>query len=366
MISVAVFLLLLEGAVRLSDHWNLIHFGLYDKLPGVPYKLRRGAEGANKEGFRDLDRPFKKPDGVYRILFLGDSYVYGRVPYEQNFPTLLEKQLNALGPEKKIEIVNLGVPGYGPEDSANLWEHYGYRYHPDAVIFGFFYDNDMTDNEYRRHSVSILGERVKLEEESRLDKSHLLAFLRAKWGLIRFNMTHNTKGKAGFFTDQEVESMIAGTIQIYDKRWMWGIQLKHMYVQSVFLRMQKLAALENAPLFVVRYPPETMANPKALESRILRMGENPKDYDRYQLGRHVGLMLSELSISSEDITPQIERALTKEPLYIPNDTHWNAAGNRAAADPMTPVIEEFLVRNGLPFERRVGVPEPHASQTAGS
>lgn len=79
----------------------------------------------NAQHFRS-DYPVSKKDpGVFRIVCLGDSVTFGyRVPpvwpekpsdYDPAwlpYPALLEKQLRAANPSRRIEVITMAVPGY--------------------------------------------------------------------------------------------------------------------------------------------------------------------------------------------------------------------------------------------------------------
>src|SRR4029453_18017541 len=79
----------------------------------------------NAQSFR-ADYPIgRKEHGTYRIVCLGDSVTFGyRVPvvwpdkpteYDPEwlpYPMLLEKQLRAANPNRKIEVFPMAVPGY--------------------------------------------------------------------------------------------------------------------------------------------------------------------------------------------------------------------------------------------------------------
>lgn len=72
----------------------------------------------NNDGINDrFDYEFEKPSDVYRIIALGDSFTYGHfVNTEENWTEILEDLLNAepelLCGAKKIEVINLGMPGH--------------------------------------------------------------------------------------------------------------------------------------------------------------------------------------------------------------------------------------------------------------
>lgn len=99
----------------------------------------------NSKGLRDPERPYAKPDGVFRILMLGDSFVEGlQVGQEQTLPAQLEALLaQQLG--GAVEVINAGVSRYGTGNALAFLEAEGLRYQPDLVIYAF-YPNDVTDD----------------------------------------------------------------------------------------------------------------------------------------------------------------------------------------------------------------------------
>jgi len=100
-------------------------------LMGVDVKI-------NSDGFRDRDYPVK-PDGSYRIIFLGDSLTFGwGVEKSKTFEELLETELNK---RKPTEIINFGTGNYNTEQEVNLFLEKGLKYKPDEVVV-FYFIND--------------------------------------------------------------------------------------------------------------------------------------------------------------------------------------------------------------------------------
>jgi len=104
----------------------------------------------NAQSFR-ADYPIgRKEPGTYRIVCLGDSVTFGyRVPvvwpdkpteYDPEwlpYPMLLEKQLRAANPNRKIEVFPMAVPGYTSHQGlAWLRRDIGWL-QPDLVIASF-------------------------------------------------------------------------------------------------------------------------------------------------------------------------------------------------------------------------------------
>ena len=94
----------------------------------------------NSMGLRDRESPHEKPPGLFRILFLGDSFVFGSggVDYGRRFTELLESAA------PQVDVVNAGVPGYSPDQEFLFLQSEGYRYQPDLVVAGLFM-NDFSE-----------------------------------------------------------------------------------------------------------------------------------------------------------------------------------------------------------------------------
>jgi hypothetical protein len=102
----------------------------------------------NSRGLHDIEHTFRKPEGVFRVLILSDSYGYAReVPLEVNFARQLEQRLNrAAPPGTTFEVINAGHFGLGTTQEYLYYTTEGRRYHPDLVLLGFYVGNDVVDN----------------------------------------------------------------------------------------------------------------------------------------------------------------------------------------------------------------------------
>ncbi|MEW6741377.1 MAG: hypothetical protein AB1486_01345 [Planctomycetota bacterium] len=83
----------------------------------------------NSKGLRDDETSYEKPAGVFRIVIAGDSTVFGYgVPIEQHFTKLIEGYL------KGVEVINMGISGFGVDQELLFLRTEGFRYQPDLVI----------------------------------------------------------------------------------------------------------------------------------------------------------------------------------------------------------------------------------------
>lgn len=147
--------LLMEGGVRLLyprfanynlEMWRYIATvkkpTRNPRLPFVHYPGRRGVYygvevQTNRMGFRGPEIDLDKPEGVTRVLMVGDSLVFGwGVSQEETMAHLLEAKLNAGG--GRFEVVNLGVGNYNTTMEVELFKERGLPLKPDAVVLVFF------------------------------------------------------------------------------------------------------------------------------------------------------------------------------------------------------------------------------------
>ena len=99
----------------------------------------------NHLGFREPRLPSPKPAGVARIVALGDSFTQGfGVDESAAYPRQLEARLAHADPSRRVEVMNLGVPGTSPRDYLGHLRDPGLAYAPDVVLVGVM-ANDVQD-----------------------------------------------------------------------------------------------------------------------------------------------------------------------------------------------------------------------------
>ena len=100
---------------------------------------------------RDVEHSLDKPDGVYRIAVIGDSYSEAmQVERDKAYWALLPERLAACGfaAGKRIETINFGVAGYGTAQEYVVLQTSAMRYQPDLVLLQFTTGNDVRNNSF--------------------------------------------------------------------------------------------------------------------------------------------------------------------------------------------------------------------------
>jgi hypothetical protein len=107
------------------------------------YQLKPGARGSfggvdfsvNSLGFRDRGRLARKAPGVFRIVCVGASYMFGAlVGDDETLPHYLEEILNKSF-QGRFEVWNAGVSAYDVLQEAALARLVEAKYSPDLIIF---------------------------------------------------------------------------------------------------------------------------------------------------------------------------------------------------------------------------------------
>jgi len=152
--SILLTLALLEGLMRLT----MVPADLYDSFPTRPrlnqwhnevrfwqrYHQAPPADFSSHDPVLGWDsanggirvrtsaRPSAQSSEALMAIALGDSFVFGNdVGADENFSALLDRH-------PRLQVLNMGVPGYGIDQSYLKYQHRGSAYAPDIVLFGIY------------------------------------------------------------------------------------------------------------------------------------------------------------------------------------------------------------------------------------
>lgn len=145
--------------------------GMIDRSPGLDYPHQEPRTGYfqspvqsrnetlriryNRFGIRDENFSSRKPQDVYRIVAVGDSFTFGHgVDESERFTEILEKQLNRKY-DRKIQVINAGQSGMGMKDFYQMTRKMS-RHNPDLVLVSFYNLDELSYNKMNE-----LGESVK-------------------------------------------------------------------------------------------------------------------------------------------------------------------------------------------------------------
>ena len=126
--------------------------GVYRGLSALtPNPYIRTPVRINSLGLRGPEITLKKPLGTRRVLVLGDSFVEAfEVSYEETFYARLERMAQE-HTKHPVEIIPMGVMGYGTAQELLWLREHGTKFQPDLVILLLFLGNDVIDNSRALH-----------------------------------------------------------------------------------------------------------------------------------------------------------------------------------------------------------------------
>lgn len=316
--EISVRLLHLASTIT-NPNWNFVND------PYLPYKQRpfsiiagRSASNEyyseykhNSVGIRDIEHNIVKPEGVFRILGLGDSFTYGQgAPFEDTYLYRLEKMLNAReGNHPEIEIIKAGIPRFFPELERIFLEKYGLQYKPDLILIGFL-PNDVAD--------TFMGiDAVKVNEDGYLIPKEAKKFGKTgKWLYIHSHLSRIILGKYKSFRTKINRPRFPEIYKVngyHEKDW--------RKVESEYRKMIEISARANAKIAFIHIPQA--------------IGD-----DSYPALR-LSSFCSEQNVTFIDVLPAMQKASQYETLYWPRDGHCNSSGYRVIAE----AIYEKLIEN---------------------
>lgn len=159
------------------------------------------ADGKQPKGFRKGIPGYKKTDDIIRIVCLGDSFTWGEFirDVDDIWPKRLEVNLQPYFPDKRIEVVNLGLRGLTTVNELELLVRFGLKLEPDLVVLQYTL-NDPLNSGMNLQNLS--GEVLKEEtknlvpstwlHERFLSVSKFYNFLNDRYKALQYTLTKRT------------------------------------------------------------------------------------------------------------------------------------------------------------------------------
>jgi len=128
----------LAAIIRLSRNKKLV----YELMPKLDMIFGNQRLRTNSRCMReDHEYTEEKPDGVFRIVGIGDSGMFGwAVEQGEDYMNVLETNLNRRA-GARYEVLNFGIPGYNTQQEVEMLKDRGLAFKPDIVVVGWC-DND--------------------------------------------------------------------------------------------------------------------------------------------------------------------------------------------------------------------------------
>lgn len=321
-IIILISLIFTEVAFRIYNKFNpslIFYDSSYNRYRGKPFSEDYQFK-LNSRGFKDVEFEVEKAPGTYRILGIGDSFAYGIIPYENNYYTLLEEELNQQG--EKVEVINMGIPNLSPKDYLAILVDEGLELNPDMVVLSFFIGNDFLDSKTERRSLytysyaaSFINFLVQLTQKYEGQVIH---------GNYVYQDDTKTLEDDAFLAVQQHRSIL-----FYKENGRFEDDL--VTTMDYLKRIQEICDSRNIKLAVAIIPDETQVN-TALQAQVVSsLNGQLENYDFDIPNRQLTKELDRANIAYVDLLDTFRSETKNRLLYKLNDTHWNIAGNELAA-----------------------------------
>lgn len=313
----------------------------------------------NSLGLKGPERPYAKPPGVRRILYLGDSFTEAvQVPEQDGIVSRLERALNARGSDR-YEVLNAGVGGWGNGQELMYLREEGYRYQPDLVVMMLYLGNDVYDNSYalqgspkNPHEPYFVFldngafEPIEFRTRKPEDVNPIVELLRDRsllWNVFETGVL--LKLDQGEDDDElranrfNLNKMIVHAVKPSDKQtdaWRTTLTLLQRVRQFGEERGFQTAFVIAPASFQV-YDADW---DDLLKENRLKSADWSQDLPNQVLASNASMIGAPML----DLLPTLRAEAPNSPrLYLPYDKHWTSAGHEIAARE----VERFLADQGL-------------------
>lgn len=282
---------------------------------------------ADAHGMRNAT-DFERAD----VALVGDSFVEGyRVKQSENTASRLAE---ATG----LDVVNLGQSGWGPGHELAAFEKYGVPLEPDVVLWFFFEGNDLRNLDEHRVAMADF-ERWKAGNDGFLQRS---LFANAKRVLIGLASAHARDG------DSDRARALSGRFDGAD-----GAAHRLYFTIRPFALDARARELLDGTFDILA---SAKARTEAVGGRFVLVFVPSKfrvygghcdfaegswcvSWKMNRLPQRMAAWARESGAGWVDLTETLEAgAAAGELLYLPDDPHWNPAGERAVAKRLEPLV----------------------------
>ncbi len=348
------------------------------------FRVRPYHNGANRFGFNDVDYPLTPDAGVYRILVLGDSFGWmgGR---DGNYTAFLERLFEAHFGAHRVDVISAGYSMTHTAEQLAALRKFGLAYHPDLVVLGFFTGNDFIDADPNRRRIAYAAGFIDVDARTPVrtfagrplvDGFRLAYFARQQWTVAADRwraFRESTRSEAWIMSHESWLKTTGDQMQFYRR----SLHERHQfddrigYIFGAVSQMRELLDGRGIDFRVAILPAGFSVYRERSRAVLERFGWDGADYDLEMAQRILRPYLTAQHIPYIDLLEDFRRrGATSAPLYLPDDNHWSAAGNAAAAqvlyDWLVPDVEGAVSPPVLADQQRASQIQASRVSTAGA
>ncbi len=366
LVSTVVTLAVVEGVVRAVyqpvqvevDAINTHPSGHYQRDDELWWTPRPNAAGihvragsfsssftTNSRGLRDREYDEAKPDGVVRIVAVGDSFTWG---YGVNDDEIFTEILESILPN--TEVINLGVTGYNLKQEIRYFAREGARFDPDILLVAVA-QNDILLGTGSPPKLPGMTIPTQVDEPPRGGFNRLKTFLNDHVVLYSFvaDRLNTNKDvvrllvkigiKDRLLRFEETDTNLVPALREYPAT----LDSAMRRLQSELLDLKALSERHGMRLVVALIPALQTVDPKALQHSIAYTIYEESDFDLAKPYRLITEFASSNDIELINPVPDFRSAFARgESIYFHRDMHFNFTGHRLFAES----IAAYLMKTG--------------------
>jgi lysophospholipase L1-like esterase len=339
------------------------------KRPGarVTYRRREYTTevAVNALGHRDPERSPTRPEGTFRVLALGDSFVEGyTVPLEATVTQQLERRLE--GPGCRVEVMNAGTAAWSTDQEYLYYRRDGAGLDPHVVVL-FLYHNDVHWTLFENYfgapkpllqpgpAGALVLKKDPVPRPWTADDDTaapaptpppVRGSAALEWARDRLARgaprAYNRLARLGLWEPlggDEPEPQM----RVYKKRQQPMVEAAWERTDAILRALEAETRRHGHRLLVAYVPSRMEVSDRDWHLTRLAYSLDERQWDRGLVARRVAEIGASAGFPVLDLTPPLRAATGAlgEPYFL-YDGHWNALGHRAAAE----AVAAELVRLG--------------------
>lgn len=307
--------------------------------PATGFRQRPGSTIAgnttNSRGFNDAE---PGPKAGRRIGVVGDSFVFSAVPRGADLVSLVAAQAKPAG----VEILNLGILAAGPENYLGVLEKDGVELELDAALVVIFVGNDISQADpHFKTRVFFGAPRAVLRTpwliRPGIDYIYSVKMIRGGWRLFR--EMRNPPEPGGTFSRRIFLEIEKDRLEICRREPAAKVERGYLGMAHFFDRLESFGRERGIPVAVALAPDQFQVDGQLAETLLA-----PEKVAAFDLGlpqERLGMQLRARNIPYLDLLPRLRREGVNSTLYLERDSHWNAEGNRLAAESVAEALRSW-------------------------
>jgi hypothetical protein len=316
----------------------------------------------NGGGYHDKEFFRAEPPDLV-IGLLADSFGFGVVPYDYNFATIAEVELQKRLEHSytRIAIHNFGIPGIGMNEYASLLDSEVLQTNPSLVVLALFIGNDILESqEFGKKNPSryclqnwfiwLLPKNLltlsREQKQQQLERQQLNVFDIGKLtedGKIPGHIFDSSKEPPTFSVKKflEIENWRFGVLNPRNENWSEGFE------SGLFKGLNYFHQRLGSRLVVVLIPDEFQVNDDLYEE-ITKSNPLYASFQPNYPQERILAYCKQHDIKCIDMLPALREGQKTGRTYHLRDTHLNAYGNRILGEELADALSAYLQKSVAP------------------